>query len=191
MMDHETPLGVLRLYAGPQGLRAIAWPDSSLPVSPDAEPTDTGTLIVLDLCRCCLDAYFAGLWDHYRQLRERIPLDLSGTLFQRRVWAVLYSLPRMSVTYSDVASFIGNPKAVRAVGNACGSNPIPILIPCHRVLSSEGLGGYSGGIERKRWLLDHEQKAMPRAPTSIPGPAALRYPALIPVERPDLFQAHA
>lgn len=164
MIHHETPLGNLRICASPRGLRAIVWPGTEQPSRWDAgAPGDTGTRIVLDLSRLCLDAYFAGQWDHYRQLRSRIPLDLGGTPFQRRVWGVLYALPRLRVTYADVANLIQNPKAVRAVGNACGSNPIPILVPCHRVLASGGLGGFSGGEERKLWLLEHEEHPVPRA----------------------------
>ena len=155
-MEHETPIGTLQIQVSLQGLRSIDWPSDSAKVLCPPEPTDTATRIVVDLVRYCLDAYFSGFWDHFHQLRSRIPLDVQGTFFQRRAWSVLYALPRMRITYSEVAYLMGNPKAARAVGNACKSNPIPILVPCHRVWSCDGLGGFSGGAERKLWLLEHE-----------------------------------
>ena len=90
-----------------------------------------------------------------------LPLDIRGTAFQRRVWEALRRIPRGSTaTYADIAKAIGAPKAVRAVGRACGSNPIAVAIPCHRVVGSNGsLTGYRGGIERKRALLAKETKS--------------------------------
>jgi len=94
-----------------------------------------------------------------------IPLDIQGTDFQRKVWASLIDIPLgKTVSYKDIATKIGNPNAVRAVANACGANKIPILIPCHRVIASDGsLGGYSGGggIDTKRKLLVFERKYNP------------------------------
>ena len=84
------------------------------------------------------------------------PLDLSrGTAFQQRVWHALLEIPRSQTrSYGEIARAAGNPKAARAVGSACGSNPVPVLIPCHRVLAADHkLGGFSGGLERKRQLL--------------------------------------
>jgi AraC family transcriptional regulator of adaptative response/methylated-DNA-[protein]-cysteine methyltransferase len=90
-----------------------------------------------------------------------LPLDIRGTAFQRRVWDALRRIPRGSTaTYADIAKAIGAPKAMRAVGRACGSNPIAVAIPCHRVVGSNGsLTGYRGGIERKRALLAKETKS--------------------------------
>jgi len=88
------------------------------------------------------------------------PLDLrSGTPFQQRVWAALRAIPAGHTrSYSEIASAIGSPKAARAVGGACGANPIPLLVPCHRVLASGGkLGGFSGGLDWKRRLLAAEE----------------------------------
>ncbi len=81
-----------------------------------------------------------------------------GTPFQRAVWRVLQTIPYGEVrTYQWVAKKIGRPKAVRAVGNACGANPLPVIIPCHRVIASDGsLGGFSGGLRRKKRLLKRE-----------------------------------
>lgn len=87
------------------------------------------------------------------------PLDLSrGTAFQRRVWAALRQIPPgQTRTYGEIARQIGRPRAARAVGDACGANPIPVLIPCHRVLAVGGrLGGFSGGLDWKRRLLTRE-----------------------------------
>jgi O-6-methylguanine DNA methyltransferase len=87
------------------------------------------------------------------------PLDCSlGTEFQRRVWQVLRRIrPGQTCSYAEVAQEVGNPKAVRAVGGACGANPIPVFVPCHRVLAAnQRLGGFSGGLEWKRTLLARE-----------------------------------
>ena len=100
-----------------------------------------------------LRAYFAG------ELTEfDLPLATGGAPFQQRVWAELRRIPYGStMSYGELARRIGNPKASRAVGAANGSNPISIIIPCHRVIGSDGrLTGYGGGIDRKAWLLDHE-----------------------------------
>ncbi len=87
------------------------------------------------------------------------PLDLSsGTTFQQRVWQALRRIPLgHTSTYAQVARAVGSPRAVRAVGGACGANPVPVLIPCHRVVASHGLGGFSGGLAWKRLLLEREK----------------------------------
>jgi len=87
-----------------------------------------------------------------------VPLDLRGTPFQLKVWKALLKIPPgQTVTYGQVARAIGSPKAARAVGAACRANPIPWLIPCHRVVAANGLGGYSGGgVKRKRAMLKWE-----------------------------------
>lgn len=92
-------------------------------------------------------------------LRE-IPVDTGGTDFQQKVWSELRNIPAGTTwSYREVAGIIENPRAIRAVGSATGANPICIVIPCHRLIRSDGdLGGYAGGVERKRWLLEHEQK---------------------------------
>ena len=101
-----------------------------------------------------LAAYFRG--DANRFLT---PLDTdSGTPFQRKVWGELQRIPfGKTVSYGELARRVGAPRAARAVGQAVGANPIPIVIPCHRVIQSSGaLGGFSAGLEIKRWLLHHE-----------------------------------
>ncbi|MFM9980348.1 MAG: bifunctional transcriptional activator/DNA repair enzyme AdaA [Burkholderiales bacterium] len=90
----------------------------------------------------------------------KLPLDVRGTVFQQRVWTALRQIPRGETrTYKDLASAIGAPKAVRAVGSACGANPVALVIPCHRALRTDGgLGGYAWGLERKQKLLKIERK---------------------------------
>ena len=102
-----------------------------------------------------LRAYFAG------ELREfSLPLAPGGTEFQRKVWSALTRIPYGRTTsYAAIARDIGTPRGVRAVGLANGRNPISLIVPCHRVIGSDGsLTGYGGGIERKKWLLAHEER---------------------------------
>lgn len=100
-----------------------------------------------------LDAYFV------RKLRQfTVPLDLRGTAFQLKVWEVLYGIPYgVTRSYREVAQALGNPRAARGVGQAVGSNPVSIVVPCHRVIGSDGrLTGYGGGLHRKKALLELE-----------------------------------
>ncbi|MGB7756032.1 MAG: methylated-DNA--[protein]-cysteine S-methyltransferase [Salinisphaera sp.] len=107
-----------------------------------------------------LDAYFEG-----RRTTFDLPLAPAGTAFQKMVWAALAEIPfGHTENYGELARRIGSPGAARAVGLANGRNPIPIIVPCHRVIGADGsLTGYGGGIERKRWLLQHEDQAVPNA----------------------------
>ncbi|MFD4366860.1 methylated-DNA--[protein]-cysteine S-methyltransferase [Rhodococcus sp. NPDC058521] len=102
-----------------------------------------------------LGEYFAG-----RRTEFTVPLALRGTPFQRRVWESLRTIPYgQTWTYRDLAAAVGQPTAVRAVAAANGKNPISIVVPCHRVIGSDGsLTGYAGGLERKQFLLDREQR---------------------------------
>ena len=99
--------------------------------------------------------YFAGQLNAI----DSIQVTTGGTPFQREVWQALRQIPcGTTLSYSGLAHRIGRPSAVRAVGLANGANPIAVVVPCHRVIGSDGsLTGYGGGIERKRWLLDHEK----------------------------------
>ena len=94
-----------------------------------------------------------------RALLDALPLDLRGTAFQQRVWRELQRIPRgETITYAELAARIGSPKATRAVGTACGANPVAVVVPCHRVVRADGsLGGYAWGLERKERLLRGEQ----------------------------------
>lgn len=89
---------------------------------------------------------------------DRIPVETGGTPFQREIWAALRRIPvGRTLSYGELAEQVGKPRAVRAVGLANGANPIGIVVPCHRVVGSDGrLTGYAGGLPRKRWLLEHE-----------------------------------
>lgn len=104
--------------------------------------------------RAKFDAYFAGRTDAF----EGIAWEGAGTDFQRTVWTTLCTIPAGETwSYAQLAERIGRPTAVRAVGLANGSNPVALVVPCHRVIGSNGsLTGYGGGLERKRWLLEHE-----------------------------------
>ena len=110
---------------------------------------------VLEKARRQLDEYFRGLRREFD-----IPLLMVGTDFQKRVWKALMSIPcGVTSTYGQIAEDIGNPRAVRAVGSACGANPISIIVPCHRVIGSNGeLVGYGGGLSLKKRLLKLERK---------------------------------
>ena len=103
-----------------------------------------------------LDKYFKG-----QLVGFDFELDLQGTDFQLKVWNELQKIPfGKTITYKELAQRIGNKKAIRAVGSANGKNPISIIVPCHRVIGSNGgLRGYGGGIEKKKWLLDFESQA--------------------------------
>jgi O-6-methylguanine DNA methyltransferase len=92
-----------------------------------------------------------------KDLDEKISLDLHGTPFQVEVWKEMLRIPAgKTKSYAEVARNIGRPKAFRAVAQACGANPIPVVVPCHRVVATNGLGGYTGGIDRKIFLLKAE-----------------------------------
>jgi methylated-DNA-[protein]-cysteine S-methyltransferase len=107
-----------------------------------------------------MERYFAG--DVYAL--DDIEVETAGTPFQRSVWKELRNIPSGSpISYRKLAEQIGRPNAVRAVGLANGANPIGIVVPCHRVIGANGsLTGYGGGLARKKWLLDHEQRHTPR-----------------------------
>jgi methylated-DNA-[protein]-cysteine S-methyltransferase len=108
-----------------------------------------------DAVRGALDAYFAGDLDAL----GAVPVRTGGTEFQRAVWSGLRAIPAgRAWSYAELAAFLGRPRAVRAVGAANGSNPVGVIVPCHRVIGADrALTGYGGGIERKRWLLRHER----------------------------------
>lgn len=93
-----------------------------------------------------------------KEADSNLPLDIRGTSFQQQVWQELQKIPWGETrTYREIANNLGKPKATRAIGNACGANPVAVIIPCHRVVRSDGsLGGYCWGIERKQKLLDKE-----------------------------------
>jgi O-6-methylguanine DNA methyltransferase len=107
-----------------------------------------------EILEAALDAYLAG----DVTALDRVPVDTGGTELQRRVWAALRAIPAgQTRSYGDIARQVGAPRAFRAVGAANGANPVSIVVPCHRVVASDGtLHGYGGGLPRKEWLLRHE-----------------------------------
>jgi methylated-DNA-[protein]-cysteine S-methyltransferase len=149
--EMSSPIGDLLLASAGEGLTEIR---VGRPVPGDGWKRDD---VLLAQAREQLLAYFGGeLFDF------DLPLDTAGTPFQRRVWDELGRLNYgETLSYGDLARRIGQPKAARAVGSANGSNPVPIIVPCHRVIGANGgLGGYGLGLDRKRWLLGHETKSL-------------------------------
>jgi methylated-DNA-[protein]-cysteine S-methyltransferase len=148
-----SPIGTLTLTSNGSALTRLSIAnaediaDTDLPSERDA---------VLAAAREQLDAYF-----DMRLMQFDLPLEPHGTEFQQRVWESLRVIPfGETISYAELARRVGNPKAVRAVGAANGRNPLMIIVPCHRVIGADGsLTGFGGGIERKRWLLDHETRA--------------------------------
>jgi methylated-DNA-[protein]-cysteine S-methyltransferase len=155
----ETPIGTALLVTGPEGaLRALDWQDYA-PRMRQLLRLQYGAVVLQDApapqpIRHALAGYFAGDVDRLRS----IPCLFAGTPFQRKVWTALQAIPAGStLSYGALAKKLDAPRAVRAVGHANGSNPISIVIPCHRVIGAAGsLTGYGGGLDRKRWLLQHE-----------------------------------
>ncbi|HLH85726.1 MAG TPA: methylated-DNA--[protein]-cysteine S-methyltransferase [Thermoplasmataceae archaeon] len=105
------------------------------------------------------NSYLEGILAYLDGVQVNLPLDLKGTEFQKKVWSAIKKIPYgTTATYSELASSIGKPKAYRAVANACASNPVPLIVPCHRVIKKSGdLGGYGLGIEKKKELLAFEK----------------------------------
>jgi methylated-DNA-[protein]-cysteine S-methyltransferase len=145
----DTAVGPLALVGGNAGLRAVLFADDAVP----AEAVD-GRHPVLDAAARQLREWFAG-----ERTTFDLPLDLgAATAFQRRCWLALPEIPYGTTrSYGDQARALGAPGAARAVGAANGRNPLPIVLPCHRLVGAGGaLTGYGGGLEVKRALLDHE-----------------------------------
>ncbi len=155
-----SPLGCILLASTEQGLCSVKLGDN---------PEALARMLAAEFSEAELKEDRRGLTD----IRERVlaflsgdgtlnklPLDILGTVFQQRVWAQLRQIPRGETrTYKDIAEAIGAPKAVRAVGSACGANPLALVIPCHRALRTDGgLGGYAWGVNRKETLLKIERK---------------------------------
>lgn len=161
----DSPAGRLLLAASPTGLLRVAFECEGFDTVLDSL---TGSEIIEDADALSevtdqLDRYFAGTRHDID-----VPLDLPGHSFRRTVQRHLSTIPYgRTRTYKEVAEAVGNPKAVRAVGTACATNPLPIVVPCHRVLRSDGgLGGYLGGPDVKRFLLDLERTA-----STVPRPS--------------------
>jgi methylated-DNA-[protein]-cysteine S-methyltransferase len=166
LMDRVgTPLGELFIVADEDGnLRSTVWADHETHLRPSLELHYGKNGFTIEPGRNpsglteAIGRYFAG----DLAAIDTLPVQTAGTPFQREVWRALRDIPcGTTISYAALAGRIGRPNAVRAVGLANGSNPIGIVVPCHRVIGSDGsLTGYGGGIERKRWLLRHE-RALP------------------------------
>jgi len=142
---YESPIGWIEIIGSEQGILSLEFVD---------EPHhDRSIGLCVSLAVKQVSEYFRGKCRVFD-----LPLVLDGTDFQRSVWLHLAEIPfGQAMTYQDIAKAIGKPRAVRAVGAANGRNPISIIVPCHRVIGSDGsLTGYGGGIWRKEWLLKHE-----------------------------------
>lgn len=162
--EMDSPIGRLRFAVTRRGLVRLSLPRESgkgfagylKRTLPDAEAADW--LPTIDKVRAELGEYFEG-----KRTEFTVPLDLRGTPFQLRVWKQLLRIPFGETrSYAQVARAAGRPTAVRAVGTANGANPVPLIVPCHRVIRSDGgLGGYGGGLETKRRLLALERARLP------------------------------
>ena len=158
----ESPVGVLTvaeragrvclLHFGPDGPDVDAMFDRWYPGEPRARQPVPGVAAVMD-------RYFKGEVGAL----DSIPVELNGTPFQKNVWQALRRIPcGTTISYAELARRIGEPAAVRAVGTANGANPVAVIVPCHRVIGSNGrLTGYGGGLNRKHWLLQHEGVVSP------------------------------
>jgi methylated-DNA-[protein]-cysteine S-methyltransferase len=174
-LEHlHTPTGPLMIVTdGDQTLRAVEWADLDhrlrklLRRHYGAGAIDwrdrPGPSAALQALRAYFQGDACGLAD--------LPTATNGTAFQRQVWAALRRIPAGRTTsYGALAAEIGRPQAVRAVGLANAANPIPIVVPCHRVIGASGaLTGYAGGLERKRWLLGHERDVLARSGAATRG----------------------
>jgi methylated-DNA-[protein]-cysteine S-methyltransferase len=145
------PVGDLTLVRSPRGLCRILWTGQA----PPATATAAGPDGLLEEAARQLHAYFAG-----ELQRFDLPLDVAGTEFQLAAWQALADIPYgTTISYGEQARRLGRPRAVRAVGAANGRNPVPIVLPCHRLVGADGsLVGFGGGLGRKRLLLEHEAR---------------------------------
>lgn len=153
-VDIVSPIGQLRIFACDAAIVAIDLPTHANPSSRESELDSHHSL--LRKAATQLDEWFAG-----RRTEFALPLAAAGSEFQKSVWSALIAIPFGETrSYGQIAADLGLPRSSRAVGAANRCNPIPIIVPCHRVIGSDGsLTGYAGGLAIKRWLLDHEARA--------------------------------
>jgi len=158
---YQAPFGVVTVVGSDLGIRFVLFSDDAHPKPleqlhiSDTEIHDSVKNAVTQL-----EEYFAGSRRNFE-----LPLDLRGTEFQVAAWNALAEIPYgHTASYGQQAASIGRPKAVRAIGGANGRNPVAIVLPCHRIIGADGsMTGFGGGIEVKKWLLDHEQSMLHRA----------------------------
>lgn len=149
-IDYESPIGVLEITGTEEAICSIMFDERDRKLNPIQDDTPK----VLALCFNQLDEYFKGERSEFT-----FPYIFEGTVFQKSVWNALKGIPYAKTgSYKDIAVSIKNQKAIRAVGSANGRNRLSIVIPCHRIIGSNGtLTGYAGGLWRKEWLLNHER----------------------------------
>lgn len=175
-LEHvETPIGRFAIVADERAhLHGAGFLDGGARMPRQIEAYRRSTELRVEEGRCpddvrnAIDRYFAG---DLEALTSLVVADRTGTSFQRRVWTALRTIPCGATwSYGELARHIGRPAAVRAVGLANGANPVGVVVPCHRVIGSDGsLTGYGGGLERKRWLLAHEGARTPRQASLFEG----------------------
>jgi len=148
-MDHytmETPLGMLRITGDVEGVAEVAFVDESMKAAVEIPLS--------------LKPVVTQLEEYFNKDRSEFDLKLNpnGTAFQKKVWKTLSEVKfGRTKSYQQIANELGDPKVIRAAASANGKNPIAIIVPCHRIVGSDGsLTGYAGGLHRKKWLLEHE-----------------------------------
>ena len=154
---YSSPIGLIEVAGNEEGILSVYFADKKKKSTPAPHP-------YIKECIYQLDEYFKGIRKEFG-----LKLNPKGTDFQEKVWTQLLTVPYgKTASYLDISKSIGNVKAIRAVGNANGSNPIAVIIPCHRVIGSDGkLVGYGGGIKRKEWLLNHERDTLHGKQTTL------------------------
>ncbi len=142
----NTPLGTATISGSEEGIASVSIVNDAITTSEDIPPE-------LQECVSQLQSYFNGDRHDFN-----LKLNPKGTEFQKKVWQKLIEIPYgKTVSYLDLSKQLGDPKAIRAVASANGKNPLWVIVPCHRVIGSDGsLVGYAGGLHRKKWLLNHE-----------------------------------
>ena len=145
----RSPIGQIKITGDETSVNSVIF------VFNDTEMEEENNNSVITQCKKELLEYFAG-----KRKEFNIPIKQIGTEFQQKVWNELLKIPYgKTVSYNFIAESLGDKKTIRAVGSANGKNPISIIIPCHRVIGSDGsLTGYGGGLWRKKWLLNHEKE---------------------------------
>jgi len=143
---YKSPIGTIEITSSDVGIKSLYFLEEV------SETTQSS--LFSDHSISQIEAYFNGDLSKFN-----LSLDLEGTEFQIKVWNELLSIPfGQTISYMDLAKRLGNPKSIRAVARANAKNPVSIIVPCHRVIGSDGsLTGYAGGLWRKKWLLEHEQ----------------------------------
>ena len=183
-----TPIGRIYLAASSRALVRVELPSAQAEMRMNVwlalhfplAPKRSGVSPILKKSATQIESYFTARFTDFS-----VPLELWGTAFQTTVWKAVTKIPSGETrSYGDIANAIGRPRAVRAVGAAQAANPLPIIIPCHRVIGTDGaLTGYAGGLGVKQWLLDHEATDNERRLAAVEPPRPRR-PFMGPVAKP-------